>query len=494
MSEEEDKICIDPVTRLEGHAKIDIHLDEDESVDRAYFQTTELRGFEEFCQGRQVEEMPRIAPRICGVCPWPHHMAAVKASDRVWGVEPTVGGEKLRRLMYNLFHYSDKILHFYYLAAPDFVMGPKADPDKRNVVGMVEELGEEKVARIAGMRRKAQEMLEDIGGRAIHPVFGVPGGVSQSIDEEKRAEMEKQIDEFVEFAEFTLQLFKDMVLGDDEYRELIAEKDLYHLETCYMSLVGEDDKIDLYGGGEVKIIGPDGEEVERFKPENYDEYIGEHSEPWSYPTFPYLKKFGYNGLEEGKETGLYRVGPLARLNASSGFKTERAQQEYEEFFEVLPEPCHHTLAMHWARLIEMLYTAERMKELITDNDITSDKVKAEPGENTGRGVGAVEAQRGTLFHDYETDRSGQLQNVNLLVATNHNIPAINMSVEKAAKGLIDGKDADQGILNMVEMAFRAYDPCLACSTHSALGETPMKVEVFDSENSKILEKANLEDS
>ncbi|MFB6199660.1 MAG: nickel-dependent hydrogenase large subunit, partial [Candidatus Nanohaloarchaea archaeon] len=238
MSEKDDSsITIDPVTRLEGHAKIDIHLNDDGSVSDAYFQTTELRGFEEFCQDRAVEEMPRIAPRVCGVCPWPHHIAATKASDGVWNTEPTVGGEKLRRLMYNLFHFSDKILHFYYLSAPDFVMGPEAAPGKRNVIGMVEELGQEKVAKVASMRRKAQELLEDVGGRAIHPVFGEPGGVSQGIDEEQRQEMEEQIEEFIEFAEFSLDLFKDLVLDNDEYLELVTSDDIYHLETNYMSLV-----------------------------------------------------------------------------------------------------------------------------------------------------------------------------------------------------------------------------------------------------------------
>lgn len=478
-----EKITIEPATRLEGHAKIDIHLNDKGNVDNAYFQTVELRGFEKFCQGREVEEMPRITPRICGVCPWAHHTASTKALDGVFGVQPNETAEKLRRLANNIFQFSDKVLNFYYLAAPDFVMGPESAPENRNVVGMVDKLGKDKVKQVASIRRKAQEVLEVLGGRDIHPVLGIPGGTSRGLNEDERKELQEKIKEFVEFAKFSLELFKQQVLENDDYVDMIMREDLYYQETNYMGLVDDDGNVNFYDG-KAKIDDKKGNEIERIKGDDYKDKVKERSEPWSYPKMPYLKKKGWNGLQEG-DNGITQVGPLARLNVAEGMATPLAQEAYKEMYETVPDPCHHTMANHWARIIDMLYSAEKCLNLIKDPNITNDDFRREVKPQAGRGVGIVEAPRGTLIHDYKANEDGILEKANIVVATTFNIPSINMSVRKAAKQLVSSGNPSQGTLNKVEMAFRAHDPCLACATHSAVGETPLKIDVYDSSGNQV---------
>ncbi|HUW12138.1 MAG TPA: Ni/Fe hydrogenase subunit alpha [Anaerolineae bacterium] len=469
------RITIDPITRLEGHGKIEVFLDESGDVERAFFQVPELRGFEKFCEGRPAEEMPRITPRICGVCPTAHHMASTKALDDLWSVEPPRTARLLRELVYNAFMVEDHYIHFFFLAGPDFVVGPQAPAAERNILGVIAKVGLEIAGQVIRVRKECREIIQTLGGKVIHPVFGLPGGVSRGMSEEERAKFAESAKFTVEFAQFALQLFDDVVLKNKAYVDLVLS-DAFSHRTYYMGLVDDDDKVNFYDG-HVRVVDPDGKEVARFAPREYVDYIREHVEPWSYITFPYLKRVGWKGFVDGADSGVYRVAPLARLNVADGMPTPLAQQAYERMYEILGgKPVHATLATHWARLVEALCGAERMVELLDDPEITSDHIRNVPTETPEEGVGIVEAPRGTLIHHYQTDERGILTGVSLIVATNHNAAPIAMSVEKAARGLIKGGEVSDGLLNMIEMAFRAYDPCHACATH-ALGQMPLIVEV-----------------
>ena len=470
------RITIDPITRLEGHGKIEIFLDDKGDVLNAYFQVPELRGFEKFCEGRMAEEMPRITPKICGVCPTTHHMASTKALDDLYKVDPPRPAKLIREFINSAFMFEDHALHFYFLGGPDFVVGPDAPKAERNILGVIAKVGLEIGGKVIAMRKAARNVITTLGGRVIHPVCGLPGGVSRGLTEENREEFRQTAGDAVEFAQFSLGLFGDVVLKNQGYVDLIVG-DVYKHETYYMGLVDKQNKVNLYDG-DIRVVAPDGEEFAKFKPREYLDHISEHVETWSYIKFPYLKKVGWKGFVDGPSSGIYRVAPLARLNASDGMATPLAQAEYEKMFEVLGgKPAHNTLAYHWARLVELLYAAERMNELIGDDEIMSDNIRTLPTEVPTEGVGVVEAPRGTLYHHYKTDERGVITQANLIVATLNNSAAICMSVERAARGLIKGGKVDDGLLNMVEMAFRAYDPCLACATHSVPGEMPLVVEI-----------------
>jgi len=474
------RITIDPITRLEGHGKIEIFLNDDGDVENAYLQIPELRGFEKFCEGRPVEEMPRIVTRICGVCPGAHHMASTKATDAVYHVDPPPAGRKLRELFYCAHMIHSHIAHFYALAAPDFVLGPMSDPAERNILGLIDKVGLEVGGEVIKHRAYAQDIQAVIGGKATHPVCGLPGGMSKPITEEERTGFEEKAKSSVEFGKFSLKLFNDLVLANKEYLDLITG-DIYTMNSYYMGLVDSNNKVNFYDG-DIRVVDPEGKEVAKFKPADYLDYIAEHTEPWSYLKFPFLKKVGWKGLVDGKDSGIYRVNSLARLNVADGMTTPLAQTEYEKMFDTLGgKPVHATLAFHWARLIELLYSAERLLELCQDNEITSPEVRTIPTATPDEGVGVVEAPRGTLIHHYQTDEKGIIQKVNLIVATGHNYPAMNMSVKRAAQGLIKkGKVASEGLLNMVEMAFRAYDPCMACATHTLPGQMPLEIVIYNS--------------
>jgi F420-non-reducing hydrogenase large subunit len=474
------KITIDPITRLEGHGKIEIFLNDDGDVENAYLQIPELRGFEKFCEGRPVEELPRITPRICGVCPSAHHMASTKANDAVYHTDPPPAAKKLRELFYCAHMIHSHVAHFYALAAPDFVLGPTSDPAERNILGLVAKVGLEVGADVIKHRAYAQDIQAVIGGKATHPVCGLPGGMSKPITEEERKDFEEKAKSLVEFGKFGIKLFDDLVLANKEYVELI-KGDIYHMESYYMGMVDANNKVNFYDG-DIRVVDPAGKEVARFKPAEYLDYIAEHTEPWSYLKFPYLKKVGWKGLVDGQESGVYRVNSLARLNVSDGMATPLAQAEYERMYDTLGgKPVHATLAFHWARVIEILYAAERLLELCQDSEITNPEVRAIPTTTPDEGVGIVEAPRGVLIHHYQTDKQGITQKVNLIVATVMNNPAMNMSIKKAAQGLIKkGQAASEGLLNMVEMAFRAYDPCMACATHTLPGQMPLEVVIYNS--------------
>jgi len=480
------RITIDPITRLEGHGKIEIFLDDAGDVERAFFQVPELRGFETFCIGRPAEEMPRITSRICGVCPTAHHMAATKALDAIWRVDPPPTAKMLRELVYSTFMVEDHYLHFFFLGGPDFVVGPTAPAAERNILGVIGKVGLEIAGKVIRLRRECRNIIEKMTGKVIHPVFGLPGGVSRGLSEDERAEFLKTAEYAIEFSEFALNLFDDVVLKNPEYVDLVLN-DAYAHQTNYMGLVDADNKVNFYDG-QVRVVSPTGTEVTRFSQPEYVDHIDEHVEPWSYLTFPYLKNIGWKGFVDGPDSGVVRAAPLARCNAADGMATPMAQESYERMYETLGgKPAHGTLAFHWARLVEAQYAAERMKQLLEDPEITSDNFRTLPTETPREGVGIVEAPRGTLVHHYATDEDGIITMVNLIVATNFNAAPIAMSVEKAAKGVIKGGEVNDGLLNMVEMAFRAYDPCLSCATHSLPGQMPLVARIHDSSGAVIQE-------
>lgn len=478
-------ITIDPITRLEGHGKISIMLDDNGDVDRAVFQVPELRGFEAFCVGRPAEEMPQITSRICGVCPSAHHMAATKTLDSLWDVEPTPAARTIRELFYNLFMFEDHTIHFYYLGGPDFIVGPQAPASSRNILGVIEKVGIETGKAVIAIRKRCRDAMAEIGGKPIHPVLGLPGGVAKAVSEELREELKTFAGDAVEFAQFTLKAFDDIVLKNKEYVDIILS-DIYYDETNYMGMVDSNNKVNFYDG-QIRVVDTDGNEIDMFGPEDYTSVVAEHVEEWSYIKFPYLKKIGWKGFVGGSDSGVVRVAPLARLNVSEGMATPLAQAEFERMYEILGgKPVHNTLALHWARLVEILYAAERIRELADAEELTSPDIRNMDLKTPKEGFGIVEAPRGTLIHHYESDENGILTGVNLLVATLFNSAPICMSVEKAAKKLIKGGVVSDGLLNMVEMAFRAYDPCLSCATHSLPGKMPLEIVLRD-KSGNILE-------
>ena len=469
-----NRITIDPITRLEGHGKIEIFLNDKGNVENAYLQIPELRGFERFCQGRPGEELPRITPRICGVCPTAHHMASAKALDAAFNVEPTPAAKKLRELMYAGYFVYDHTLPFYYLGGPDYVVGPQAPAAERNILGVISKVGLDIAKEVIKHRSYGQKIIEILGGKATHPVSALPGGISKGLSEEERSQIEEMAKSSVKFAQFSLGIFDDVVLKNKDYLDLVLS-DSYTMKTYYMGLVDDNNKVNFYDG-KIRVVDPTGKEYVKFAVKDYLNHIAEHVEPWSYIKFPYLKNVGWKGFTDGVDSGVYRVAPLARLNASEGMATPLAQEAYEKMMETLGYPAHQTLATHWARLIELQYAAERLLELVQDEEVLSTDIRAEPGE-PGEGVGVVEACRGTLIHHYVLDEEGLAQKVNLIVATVNNSPAICMSVRDAAKGVIKNGEVSEGLLNMVEMAFRAYDPCFGCATHFLPGEMPLEVNI-----------------
>jgi len=481
------KITIDPITRLEGHGKIEIFLNDAGEVENSYFQVPELRGFEKFSEGRLAEDMPQITQRICGVCPEAHHMASTKTLDDLFHVDPPSPAKKLRELFYSSFYVTDHTTHFYILAGPDFIMGPEAPVAERNILGVIAKVGLELGGAVINTRMQNHHIIHMLGGRAVHPVFGLPGGVSKGLNEDERKEVEQIAKDSVEFAKLSLKVFDDIVLKNKEYVDMIVS-DAYTHHTYYMGLVDEKNKVNFYDG-KVRVVDPDGKEFAKYSPREYLDHVAEHVEPWSYMKFPYLKKVGWKGFVDGKDSGVFRATPLSRLNAADGMATPLAQEAYEKFYSTLGgKPVHHTLATHWARLVELLYAAERLLELSRDPEITSSNIRTIPTATPDEGVGIVEAPRGTLTHHYITDERGVIKKANLIVATVNNAAAVNMSVKKAAMALIKpGKKITEGLLNRIEMAWRPYDLCLACATHTLSGQAPMEVVIYNSKG-EVVEK------
>lgn len=478
------RITINPITRLEGHGKIEIFLDDKGNVDDAYWQVVELRGFERFCLGRPVEELPRITPNICGVCPTPHNMASVKALDDLYSVEPTPTAKLIRQLHYNAFMVEDHFIHFFFLAAPDFVIGPDASPTERNILGVIKKVGLDIGGQVIDIRKKCREIIRLVASKPPHPESCLPGGVPRGITEDERKWIRETADQAVQFSQFALKLFKDVVLANKKYLALVLS-DAYNLKTYYMGMVDENKRVNFYDG-KLRVVDPQGKEYALFDPHDYIDYIGEWVEPWTYIRLTHLRKLGWNGLSEDPGSSLYRVGPLGRLNAAEGMATPLAQKEYEAMFDTLGgRPSHHTLAFHWARLIEALQAAEDLKRIASEPMLTSRDIRNMNLRLRKSGVGCVEAARGTLIHHYESDDNGIATKVNLIVATQHNAAPICLSVKKAARDFVKGAEVKEGLLNMVEMAFRAYDPCLGCATHSLPGEMPLTVNIRDRSGSLI---------
>ncbi len=481
------KITIDPITRLEGHAKIEIFLNDAGEVENSYFQVPELRGFEKFSEGRLAEDMPQITQRICGVCPEAHHIASTKCLDDLFHIDPPSPAKKLRELFYSSFFVTDHTTHFYILAGPDFVMGPEAPVAERNILGVIAKVGLELGGAVIKTRMQNHRIIHMLGGRAVHPVFGLPGGVSKGLNEDERKEVEQIAKDSVEFAKLSLKVFDDIVLKNKEYLDMVLS-DAYTHHTYYMGLVDEKNRVNFYDG-KVRVVDPDGKEFAKYAPREYLDHVAERVEPWTYVKIPYLKKVGWKGFVDGKDSGVFRATPLSRLNAADGMATPLAQAEYERFYSTLGgKPVHQTLATHWARLVELLYAAERLLELSKDPEITSSNIRTIPTATPDEGVAIVEAPRGTLTHHYITDEKGIIKKANLIVATVNNVAAISMSVNKAAQALIKpGKKITEGLLNRIEMAWRPYDPCFGCATHTLPGQAPMEVVIYNSKG-EVVEK------
>jgi NAD-reducing hydrogenase large subunit len=458
------KITISPVTRIEGHAKITIHLDDEGKVDQSFFHVEQFRGFEKFSEGRMFYEMPQITPRTCGICPVSHHLASSKAVDVIASTTPTPTAHKLRDLMHMGQMIQSHGMHFFELAGPDFVLGWDADPKIRHVGGIVA-ANPDLAVKAVKLRAFGQEIIKKLGERRVHPIFGVPGGVTKPLMPEDREWILSQVDNHIATTQVGIEFFKDWAMG---HADMVEEFAVF--PSAYMGLVQEDGALELYDGT-LRMVDQDGELLEEFDPTKYLDYIAEHVNMYTYLKAPYYKKWGY-------PEGVYRVGPLGRLNAASHISTPIAQGEMKIWKSINGgKPVEGTLYFHYARLIETVYALERVKELLDDPDILKKDVVNPQGEITGEGVGVLEAPRGTLFHHYWTDDMGVITKVNMIVATAGNAWAMNHAVNLVAKRYVDGNNLQEGMLNRVEGAIRAYDPCLSCSTH-AMGQMPIHIDLM----------------
>ncbi|HEY64207.1 MAG TPA: Ni/Fe hydrogenase subunit alpha [Caldilineae bacterium] len=459
------KITIEPVTRIEGHAKVTIHIDEEGNVTQTYLHINEFRGFEKFCEGRMYFEMPMITPRICGICPVSHHLASAKACDDLIGASAPRPAQLLRDLMHMGQVIQSHGMHFFELAGPDLLLGFDADPAERNVIGLLQ-MNPELAVKAVRLRKFGQEIIRTLGGRKVHPNFAVPGGVNKALTPAERDSILAGLDEAIETIRTGIAIVKDWAEKHQEDIEKFAV-----FPSGYMGLVTEDGGLELYDG-RCRLVNADGNLLEEFDGRHYLDYIAEHVEDWSYLKFPYYKKLGWPG-------GTYRVGPLGRLNVAEKCDTPLADEELKAFKALNDgKPVENTLYYHYARLIETLFAAERVRVLLDDPDILSTDILNTRREPKGEGIGVIEAPRGTLFHHYWADENGQLERVNLIVATGHNNWAMNKAVESVAKTYINGRPVTEGLLNRVEAAIRAYDPCLSCSTH-AVGQMPIIINIVD---------------
>jgi NAD-reducing hydrogenase large subunit len=457
------KITIEPVTRIEGHAKVTIHMKEDNTVDHAYMHVNEFRGFEKFCEGRLYFEMPQITARICGICPVSHHLAAAKAGDALTGQTPPRPANLLRELMHMGQIIQSHGMHFFELSGPDLLLGFDENPETRNIVGLIN-ANPELTVKAVQLRKFGQEIIKTLGGRRIHPVFAIPGGVNKALTQQERDEILKNSDSAIDTLRIGLQIIKEWAERNMEDINKFAV-----FPTGYFGLTTPQNGLELYDG-DVRLISREGVELERFPGADYLEYIQEHVEPWSYLKFPFYKKLGY-------PDGVYRVGPLGRLNLAEKIDTPLANDELKIFKSLNNgKPVENTLYYHYARLIECLFAIERVSVLCDDPDILSTDILNTRQDFKGRGVGIIEAPRGTLIHDYTADEHGKLLKVNLIVSTGHNNWAMSEAVDSVAKTYVIGPEVQEGMLNRVEAAIRAYDPCLSCSTH-AIGQMPIMLDI-----------------
>jgi NAD-reducing hydrogenase large subunit len=469
------KVVIEPITRIEGHGKVTIHLDDRGDVADAKFHVVEFRGFEKFCEGRLFWEMPAITPRICGICPVSHHLASAKATDAILGVEIPPTAKKLRELLQMGQYVQSHALHFFHLASPDLLLGMDADPAIRNVIGVI---GAHPDLATKGvlLRKFGQEIIGMLGGKKVHPNFAIPGGVNKALHPDERDKIRKQIDSVIADMQIAVNLIKNYLAQHADIAASFA-----NFPSAYMGLVDDQGNLKLYDG-KLRLKDQKGTILEdKVAPKDYLSIIEEKVEDWSYMKFPYYKKWGY-------PKGIYRVGPLGRLNVVDGFTTPLANKEFKEYKKLGKNGIvEGSLYYHYARMIEGLYAAEKIKELMEDSLICSTDIRATSSKFNEEGVGVIEAPRGTLIHNYWVDAKGTIRKVNLIVSTGHNNLAMNRSVESVAKQFIKGGKLTEGILNRVEAAIRCYDPCLSCATH-ALGQMSLIVQLV-SANGEVIEEA-----
>lgn len=460
------KITISPVTRIEGHAKITIQLDDQGNVDQARFHVNEFRGFEKFCEGRLFTEMPNITPRICGICPVSHAVSSAKAGEMIMRITPTYTGTLLRKLIHLGQQISSHALSFFHLSSPDLLLGWDSDPVKRNILGVAEKFPD-LAKRGIRLRKFGNELSERLTGKKVHAIGIIAGGMSEPLSGQNRQALLDWIPEAMETARAGIDLFKKYA---DEHKDEIANFDA--CESLYLGTVTPDGKHELYDG-RLRFIDRHGRILgDQLDPARYLEYIVERPVEWSYLKYPYYKPLG-------PEEGVYRVGPLARLNVASGMQTRMAQMEFEVFRSLgAGKPVHGTFYFHYARLIELLGCIEMVEEILHDPQVTGLETFSRGQRNQAEGIGCSESPRGTLFHHYITDKNGMLEKINLLIATGQNNPAMNRSVLEISKKLIKGTRVSEGALNRIEGAIRCYDPCLSCSTH-AIGSMPLVIEIED---------------
>jgi len=465
------KITIEPVTRVEGHGKVTIHMDAQGNIQQSRLHIVEFRGFERFVQGRPYWEAPVLVQRLCGICPVSHHLAAAKALDVIVGAGTGDGltptGEKMRRLMHYGQFFQSHALHFFHLSAPDFLFGVDGDPATRNIIGIALTNPELAVQGVM-MRKFGQEIIRASAGKKIHGTGAIPGGINKNLSIEERDEFLKgadplNADKMVSWAEEALDFFKKYYFANKDFVDNFS-----YFPSNHLSLVRKDGALDIYHGV-LRAVDADGKKIlHDVDYQDYDKYIEEEVRSWSYMKFPYLKEFG-------KEKGWYRVGPLARLNTADFIPTPLAQKEFEAYKALTNgKPNNHCLHMHYARLIETLHAAEMIRELLNDPDLLGDDLVIK-GEKQKEGVGLIEAPRGTLFHHYRINDNDQIEMANLIVSTTNNNEPMNKAVNHVAKSVMTGKEViTEGMMNAVEVAIRAYDPCLSCATH-ALGKMPLEL-------------------
>jgi NAD-reducing hydrogenase large subunit len=467
------KYTIEPVTRIEGHAKVTIYTDDAGKVDKALFHVNEWRGFEKFSEGRPFYEMTQITPRICGICPVSHHLASAKACDVIIGARPTRTANLLRELMHMGQIIQSHGMHFFELAGPDLLLGFDADPAIRNVAGIAM-ANPDLALKAIRLRAFGQEIIRMLGGKRVHPIFAVPGGVNAALTVENRDTILGQINEMIEIVKVGISLAKRWYDANSDTVNKFAV-----FASGYMGMVDAEGALQLYDG-ELRLVDRRGTKLEQFPASDYLDYIGEHVEPHTYLKFPFYRKIGW-------PDGTYRVGPLGRLNVAEKIATPIAQAEFKNYKSINGgKPIEGTLWYHYARLIETIYGLERVRQILEDPDVMSNDVVGEAQNPAREAVGAIEAPRGSLFHHFWVDENGLLTKVNLIVATGHNNAAMSKSVEMVAKAFIDGARPTEGMFNMVEAAIRAHDPCLSCSTHAA-GTMPLMIRIVGPDGSVITE-------
>lgn len=458
-------ITINPISRLEGHGKVTLHLNSNGEVDQARFHITQFRGFEKFCQGRPFEEMPIITQRICGICPVSHQLASAKACDAILGIDIPETAKLLRQLIHMGQFIQSHALHFFHLASPDLLLGWDSDPALRNVKGVVNRFPDLAKKGIR-LRKFGQEIIHALGGKKIHPAFAVPGGVINSLLPIHRDALLAGVKEAHETARTALDIIKGWLDKNLDQVKIFA-----NFTSLYAGLVDKNGHPDYYEG-RLRIVDSERSIVNEFDPADYLNFIGEQVEPWSYMKFPFYKPLGYPG-------GSYRVGPLGRLNAASGMGTPQAREEWDHFRKNYGNKMGGgSLLYHYARLIELLNCLEKAQALLTHDKICGNEIRITADPVNEEGVGVIEAPRGTLIHHYGVDSYGVIKQVNLIVATGHNNIAMNRSIELVAKEYIHKGQVREGLLNRVEGAIRCYDPCLSCATH-ALGQMALKIQIYD---------------